>query len=108
MKFLCDLVLLQRQLFAERNAQLPFHQINAGDQFGHGMLDLQPCVHFDEEHILAVGDEFDGPGADIIDRAGRFSRRGADRVALRRIKRRRRRFLDHLLVPPLQGAFALE
>ena len=40
-----------------------------GDQFGHGMLDLQAGVHLDEEHVLAVGDEFDGAGADIIDRA---------------------------------------
>ena len=64
-----DLVLRQRQLFAERDPQLPFHEIDAGDQFGHGMLDLQARVHLDEEHVLAVGDEFDGAGADIIDRA---------------------------------------
>ena len=103
-----DLVLRQRQLFAERHPQLPFDQVDAGDQFGDGMLDLQPRVHLDEEHILAVGDEFDGAGADIIDRAGGFARGGADRLALGGVQRRRRRFLDHLLMPPLQRAFALE
>ena len=79
-----DLVLRQRQLFAERHPQLPFDQIDAGDQFGHGMLDLQPRVHFDEEDVLAVGDELDGAGADIVDRGSRLARGGADRLALRR------------------------
>ena len=103
-----DLVLRQRQLFAERHPQLPLHQVDAGDQFGHGMLDLQAGVHLDEEHFLAVGDEFDGAGADIVHRGGGLARGGADGLALRGIERRRRRFLDHLLVPPLQRAFALE
>ena len=79
-----DLVLLQRQLFAEGDAQLPFDEIEAGDQLGDGMLDLQARVHLDEEHVLAVGHEFDGAGADIIHRAGGLSRGGADRLALRR------------------------
>ena len=103
-----DLVLRQRQPFTKRHTQLPFHQIDARDQFGHGMLDLQPGVHLDEEHLLAVGNKFDGAGADIVDRRGRLARDGAYRLALDRIKRRRRSFLDHLLVPPLQRAFALE
>ena len=102
-----DLVLRQRQLFAERHAQLPFDQIDAGNQLGHGMLDLQAGVHLDEEHLLAVGDEFDGAGADIVHGGGRLARGGADRFALLGVQRRRRRFLDHLLVSPLQRAFAL-
>ena len=102
-----DLILRQRQLFAECHPQLPLHQIDAGNQFGHGMLDLQAGVHLDEEHFLAVGDEFDGAGADIVHGGGRLARGGADRFALFGVERRRRRFLDHLLVPPLQRAFAL-
>ena len=43
-----ELVLLLRQLFAARNAQLPFDQIDPGDFLGHRMLDLQPSVHFHE------------------------------------------------------------
>ena len=103
-----DLILLQRQRLAEGDAQLPFDEVDAGDQLGHGMLDLEARVHLDEEHVLAVGDELDGAGADIVHRARRLSRGGADRLALGGIERRRRRLLDHLLVPALQRAFALE
>jgi len=92
-----DLVLRQRQPFAKGHTQLPFDEVDAGDQFGHGMLDLQACVHLDEEHVLAVGDEFDGAGADIVDRRGRLARGSTYRLAPLGIKRRRRRFLDHLL-----------
>src|SRR5258708_17013937 len=45
---------------------------------------------------------FRSAGADIIDRTRSLARGGADRLALRGVERRRRRFLDHLLVPPLQ------
>src|SRR5260370_8209142 len=72
------------------------------------MLDLQPCVHLDEEHIPAVGNKLDSAGTDIIYGSSCLARGGADRLALGGIKRRRRRFLDHLLMPPLQRAFALE
>ena len=44
------------------------------------MLDLQAGVHLDEEHILAVGDELDGAGADVIDRARGLARGGTDRA----------------------------
>src|ERR1700730_16733291 len=72
------------------------------------MLDLQARVHLDEKYVLAVGDEFDGAGADIIDRGGRLARGSTYRLAPLGIKRRRRRLLDHLLMPPLQRAFAFE
>ncbi len=103
-----DILLRQRQSFAERHPQLPFDQIDPRDQFGHGMLDLQSCVHLDEEHILAVGHKFDGAGADVIDRRGGLARRSTHGLALCRTEGWRRRFLDHLLMPPLQRAFALE
>ena len=72
------------------------------------MLDLKARVHLDEVHFLAVGDEFDSAGADIIDRGRRLARGGADDFALAGVQRRRRRLLDHLLMPPLQRALALE
>src|SRR5215213_5655340 len=64
------------------------------------MLNLQPCIHLDEEHILAIGNELDGAGAYIADGSSGLARSG--------VKRWRRCFLDHLLMPPLQSAFALE
>ena len=103
-----DLALCQRQFFAERHAQLPLDEIDAGDQLGHGMLDLQAGVHLDEEHVPAVGDEFDGAGAEIVDGTGSLARRLANSLALRGIERRRWCLFDHLLMPPLQGTFALE
>src|SRR3546814_14201236 len=76
------------------------------------MLDLKPRVHFEEIKALArrIGardDQFDRAGAVITDRprqrdalfAHRFAHFGGDEG--------RRRFLDHLLMPPLDRAFAL-
>src|ERR1700731_4841117 len=72
------------------------------------MLDLQARVHLDEKYVLAVGDEFDGAGADIVDRRTRLARGSTYRLAPLGIQGRLRRLLDHLLMPPLQGAFAFE
>ena len=57
--------------------------------------------------FAAVGDEFDGAGAAIIDRLGRRDRRRADLRAQFRGHAGRRRFLDHLLMAALQRAVAL-
>ncbi len=103
-----DLVLAQRQLLAECHPQLPFDQIYTGDQFGHGMFDLQAGIHFDEEHLLAVGDKLDGAGANVVDGPRGLACSSTDRLASGGIKGRRRRLLDHLLMTPLQGAFPLE
>src|SRR5215212_2863390 len=72
------------------------------------MLNLQPCIHLDEEHILAIGNELDGAGAYIADGSSGLARSGAYGLTLSAVKRWRRCFLDHLLMPPLQSAFALE
>ena len=107
------LVLLERQLFARRDAELPFDQVEAGDTLGHWMLDLQARVHLHEPEAVwleaadAVGDEFDGAGAHVIDRARGGDRGLADLAAQVRAHARRRRLLDHLLMPPLQRAIAL-
>ncbi len=65
------LILRERKFFSRSDFELPFDEIEAGDGFSNGMLDLQPRVHFHEpERVFvqarrAVGDEFDGAGADI-------------------------------------------
>ena len=74
-----------------------------------GMLDLQPGVHLHEvEAAVLGGDELHRAGADVADRlrgiAGRLAHLGA---ALRR-HAGRWRFLQHLLVPALHRAVALE
>ncbi len=44
-----DVLLRQRKLLAGRDPDHLLDQIDAGDQFGHGMLDLQPRVHLQED-----------------------------------------------------------
>ncbi len=105
--------LRERELFAGRDAELPFHQIEPGHGFGHRMLDLQPRVHLHEpeaglfEPAGAVGDEFDRAGALITGGLGGgdsgFAHAGAQASA----HARRRRLLDHFLMAALQGAIAL-
>jgi hypothetical protein len=103
-----DLILRERQPFTKGDAELPFNEIDARDQLGHGMLDLQARVHLDEKHLLSVPNELDGASTDIVDGSGRFSRSGADQLALLCVECRRRRLLDHLLVSALQRAFSIE
>ncbi len=79
-----QLVLRQRQRLAARHAQLPFHEVLAGDRLRHGVLDLQPRVHLHEpdavgaEALRPVGDELDRAGPDIVHGFGRPHRRLAD------------------------------
>ncbi len=109
-----QLLLLQRQLLPARHAQLPFHQILAGDLFRHRVLDLQARVHFHEpdavgaQAFAGVGDELDGAGVDVIHRARGFHGGGAERSARGLVHARRGGFFDHFLVAALQRAIALE
>ena len=79
-----------------------------------GMLDLQPRVHLHEaeavgpQPLAAVGDELDRAGADIADGPRRLDRGLAHGGAHLRRHAGRRRLLDHLLMPPLERAVALE
>ena len=103
-----DLVLPQRQRLAERDAQLPLHEIEAGDHLGDGMLDLQAGVHLDEIEACCIGDELDRAGADIADGLRRGARGRRHLGAALRRDGDRGRLLDHLLMAALQRAFALE
>ena len=103
-----DLVLTQRQRFAECDPQLPLHEIETGDHLGDGMLDLQARVHFDEIKPAPVGDELDGAGADIAGRLGGGPRRSRHLGASLGRDAERQCLLHHLLVAALQRAFALE
>ncbi len=108
-----DLVLLERQLLARRDAELPLDQIKPGHRFGHRMLDLQPRVHLHEPEAVvlqaagAVGDKLDRAGALVTDRQRRRDRGLAHAGAQVGAHAGGRRLLDHLLVPPLQRTVAL-
>jgi hypothetical protein len=99
-----------RQPLARGDPDLPFDQVQAGDEFGDGVLDLQPGVHLHEVKLvwLVTGHEkFDRARAGVPDAAGGLDGRLAHGVPARRIQQRRRRLLDDLLMPPLQAALAL-
>ena len=93
-----------------RDEQLLLDEVDAGDELGHRVLDLQARVHLDEEELVgpvARDEELDGARAAVVDaRRGRAGRR-AEAGAGRGIDHRRRRLLDDLLVPALQRALAL-
>src|SRR3546814_7679895 len=57
-----------RQRLARGHAELPLHQIEAGDQLGHRMLHLQARVHLHEVEGVAIDQELDGAGAAVVDR----------------------------------------
>src|SRR5437660_494935 len=62
------LVLKQKdKLLAGGDADHLLDQIDAGYQFGHGVLDLQPRVHLQEvEALVLARDEFDGARGIVI------------------------------------------
>ena len=69
------LVLLERQLFAGGDAQLPGNEIKTGHRLGDRMLDLKPGVHLEEiEFSRLVEQKLDGAGADVADGARRRDR----------------------------------
>ncbi len=95
-------------MFAGGDADHLFDEVDAGNEFRHRMLDLQPRVHLQKEEIpLLIDDEFDRARRIVADRAGQRDRLIAHRLAHRRVDERRGRLLDHLLVAALDRTFAL-
>ena len=63
-------VLRERQRLALRDGHLPAHEIDAGDQLGDRVLDLEARVHLQEVEAArrAVEQELERAGADVADR----------------------------------------
>src|SRR5262249_53537899 len=89
------------------DANLLPDEIQPSDRFGHRVLDLDSCVHFDEV-IAAVGidEKFHRPGADVVHSGGGEEGGTVKPSAGLRGEGRRRRLLDQLLVTALHGAIA--
>ena len=68
------------QLVSLRDQDLALDQVDAGDDFGHRVLDLDARVHFDEEEfvLVEVEQELDGAGVAIVDRLAQPHGRVAD------------------------------
>jgi hypothetical protein len=100
--------LVEPQPLTRRDPQLCVHEIDPRHPLGDRMLDLEARVHLQEVEAAVVGDEeLHGAGVGIADAARRGDRGGGEAVAQRRVHHRRWRFLDDLLVPPLNRALAL-
>ena len=103
-----DVLLRQRELLAGGDADHLLDEVDAGDQFGHGMLDLQARVHLQEvEALVLAGDELDGAGGIVIHGLRQRDRLLAHLAAGGLVEQRRRRLLDDLLIAALDRAFAL-
>src|SRR2546422_7333334 len=96
----------QRQ--ARGDPDLLLDEIDAGDLFGDGMLDLDPRIHLHEiEPVLLVQQELHRPRVPVPDRLGSFDRHTAEFAPEAVVHRRRRRLLDELLVAALDGTVPL-
>ncbi|MND43741.1 hypothetical protein D3C80_345610 [compost metagenome] len=110
-----DGVAIQRHLFlgdgqglATGDADLPGHQVEAGDGFGDRVLHLQAGVHLHEEEVATlVQQEFHGAGTDVADGLGGAHGGLAHGPAQFRREAGGRRFFHHLLVAALDRAVAL-
>ena len=90
------------------DGDLEFDEIEAGDLFGDGMLDLETGVDFEKIEIeLGVDEKFDGAGVGVA--TGAREAHGGVAHFFAQVGRddRGRRFFDHFLMAALDGAFAL-
>ena len=93
---------------APGDLDLRAHEVEARDELGDGVLDLDARVHLEEEELaVAVEQALDGACADVADGARRLDRHRPHARAQLGRDGRRGRLLEHLLVPPLERAVAL-
>ena len=103
-----DVLLAQRQRLAGGDQHLLADEVEAGDNLGDRVLDLDARVHLHEAVVaVAVEQALDRPGRAVADGARGLDRDRADPLAERGVDRGRRRLLDELLVAALDRAVAL-
>src|SRR5207248_3079661 len=90
-----------------RDPQLGPDEVDAGDELGDRVLDLDAAVQLEEEEVAAVEHELGGARAAVADRLGEGDRGLAHPPPQLVVERDRGRLLEHLLVAPLHRAFAL-
>src|SRR5579859_5590391 len=62
-----DLGLIDLQPAAGGDADLLLHQVDAADQLGHRMLDLDARVHLDEGELAILVEELERDGTAILE-----------------------------------------
>src|SRR5262249_58773372 len=77
---------------------------------GHRVLDVDARIDLDEVVLIriAIDENLDRAGVFVVDRTADLDRRVAQRLPHRWIEVRRRRYLDHFLMPPLHRTIALK
>ncbi len=104
-----DRRLRQRQRFAGRHAQLPFHQIQPGDHLRDRVLDLQPRIHLHEmQSATGITHELHRAGTRVVHRPRHPHRQLTQRLPLCCRQATCRCFLQDLLVTTLHRAVPLE
>ena len=93
---------------AAGDEDLQLDQVDAGGDLGDRVLDLQPGVDLEEREdlLLRLVEVLDGAGAAVSGGADKFGRHASKMVGLLLGQYRGAGFLDHLLVPALDGAVA--
>ena len=93
--------------FADTN--LRFNNVDAGDFFRDGVLDLNARIDLDEIKCVGIGvhQKFYRARMGVIRRASQLQRRFTQRSALHIIQIGRRCTLDNFLITSLHGAIAL-
>src|SRR4051812_23863033 len=103
-----DVLLRDRKLLAGSNPDHLLDEVDAGDQFGDGMFDLQAGVYLQEgKTFFPAGESFAGAAGVVIYGFGQRHRLLAHLATGGLVEQRRRRFLDDLLVAALDRTFAL-
>src|SRR5437762_10317734 len=82
--------------FALRDPELLPDEVDAGDELGHRMLDLDAAVQLEEPEVAAVEHELGRAGAAVADRAGERGRGLAHPRPELVVERGRGRLLEHL------------
>ena len=91
---------------AAGDPDLDLDEVDAGDQLGEPVLDLQARVHLEEVEVLALQQELDRADAAVADVADEVRRGVLEALEQGVGEARRRRFLDDLLVAALDRAVA--
>ncbi len=99
------MVKAKRRALGDTNLQR--HEIQSGNFFGHGMLNLQPGIHFEEvKRTGGIQQEFNRTGSSILDALGRINRRLPHLCPQRLAHHGTGRFLNHFLMSPLHRTIA--
>ena len=61
-----NVLLGEPQSLASRHPELRLDQVDAGDEFGDRVFDLEPSVHLEVPELAVLVEELDGAGVDVV------------------------------------------